>query len=672
MRTRGTSTLRGQARELAVGEVAWITLVPCAALLLAAIVVLGPPLGHAITRTGSEGLWPPHTVVTEGRPEPVEHGRYALAMLGPLLLVGVVLASARRAPRLRPGLTRALVGLGQAATVAFVFVAVLGQRNRILPPTPRQWPIFSVGTLATAGILALVAAAIVLVARRPVVGERLAWLVRDTRGRRIACLLVAAGFVVAWELLAISTDRSVGDTGLMNWTLDDPFAILNGRTPLVDYESVYAQLSPYLAAGAMALFGTTTLVYTIALTSLSGLALLAIYAVFRRVTVSPLLALVLFLPFLATGFLEVVLEDGKAHLSNVEVLAMWPMRYGGAYLMAWLTARHLDGAGPRRAWALLGVAGVVALDNLEFGIAALAATLVALVCAGPGPSRRSLVRLAVAAASGLLAAAALVSLFTLVRSGSLPDPALLVEYPRIFSQLGLFSVPMPPVGFQLVLYATYIAAIVVAVVRRVRGADHLLLTGMLAWSGTFGLISGGYYLGRSDILKLVSLFSAWSFALMLLVVVVVRALAARERRLPTLAELAVLFGFGLALCSLREVPSPWGQLDRLTATYAPAKDQAAVTRFVALRTRPGERVAILMALGHRTAYELGLDNVSPYVFFEAIVTRRQFQRVIDAARREHVHKLFFPGAYDQQLALLARAGFHPRAAVAGMTELVDR
>ena len=85
---------------------------------------------------------------------------------------------------------------------------------------------------------------------------------------------------------------------------------------------------------------------------------------------------------------------------------------------------------------------------------------------------------------------------------------------------------------------------------------------MLAWSAAFGLLAGGYFAGRSDPLNLIAIFSAWAFSLVLLLIAVVRSLASSARR-PSLAELAVLFGFGLMLCSVVQTPAPWREAKRL-------------------------------------------------------------------------------------------------------------
>src|SRR6185436_3717459 len=133
----------------------------------------------------------------------------------------------------------------------------------------------------------------------------------------------------------------------------------------------------------------------------------------------------------------------------------------GAYLMAWLAARRLDDV-TRRVWPLYAVGAVVAVDDLEFGIAALGASVVALACVRPPRSPRAVLRLAAEVAGGVLAGLALVALLTLLHGGALPNPALLMEWPRIFTRLGWFSLPMPRASLHLALYATFAAALVAA------------------------------------------------------------------------------------------------------------------------------------------------------------------------------------------------------------------
>ncbi|HEU4701526.1 MAG TPA: hypothetical protein VFS37_03515, partial [Conexibacter sp.] len=416
----------------------------------------------------------------------------------------------------------------------------------------------------------------------------------------------------------------------------------NGLTPLVDFHSQYGQVEPYLAAAAVALLGSSLSVLTVTMAALSGLALLGVFAVLRRLVRAPLLALGLFVPFLATTFFVEIqpIAPHLGRLSPAGMISLWPLRYGGAYLVLWLTARHLGGAAPRRGWALLLAAAVVALNNLEFGGAALAATLVALllhdasVRAWPAAWRRLRDLLV-----GVAGAVALVTLIALAHAGQLPRFGLLFEFPRLYVQGGWVLVPMVAIGVHLIVYGTFVGAGVVAVVRAIR-RDEPLLTAMLAWSAAFGLLAGGYFVGRSDPLNLIALFSAWSLALVLLTIVVVRSLAATQRR-PALAELAVLFGFGLMLCSVVQVPAPWTEVKRLGDTTAvPQYQSPALKRFVARETRPGAKVALFVPMGHRIAYELGRTNVAPYASVESMPTRQQVEQAVGVLRREGVTRVF--------------------------------
>jgi hypothetical protein len=667
---------RPRLRTLEAGEVAWVALIPCAAAILAAIVVLGPPLGHVLRELGpQEQLWPREAPYVFGHPEPVKHARFAIALLGPALLALLVLGARRRPVRLDVRTVRVLVVTAELLTVAFVVVAVLGQNSFVFPFHPRPWVVLHAKTLAGGPLLAL----LVLGAMRvPAVAR---WSARvlpvETRPRRAVCLALAALATIAWLLMAVNTDGTIGNAAfpdLPPWAMGDTLAIVDGRVPLVNFYVLYGLVWAYVAALPLYLFGVTIAAFSIAMTSVSALALLALYAVLRRVARSSLLALALYLPTLATGFLSAPHLPERPENAS-QVFSVWPMRYAGPYLLAWLTARHIDGASPRRAWPLFLVGGLVVVNNLEFGAGALLATTVAVVLARPPRSRAAVARLARGIAGGLLGALALVAAVTLARSGQLPKPGYLFEYPRTFGAMGLTAEPMPTAGLHLALYATFVAAIGTAVVRAARGERDRLLTSMLAWSGIFGLLAGSYFAGRSDIWKLTALFSAWAFALALLTIVVVGALAARSWRRPRIAELLVLAGFGVAAGSLHSLPAPWTQLARLRDTTSPPLyAEAAPARFIGARTHPGERVAILVPMGDRVARQLGLADVSPYAFIETLVSRRQWRKLIAAMRRERARALFAPSdlLVPAQRRLLARAGFVQRASGSGVVEWRDR
>jgi hypothetical protein len=266
------------------------------------------------------------------------------------------------------------------------------------------------------------------------------------------------------------------------------------------------------------------------------------------------------------------------------------------------------------------------------------------VWSGSSWSWRKLGRLVAEAALGLIAAALLVALLTLAVVGELPRFAQIFEFSRLYGVGGWAMLPMPTLGLHLAVYVTFGAAIVTATVRAVRGARDAVLTGLLAWSGVFGLIAGGYFAGRSHPEVLIDFFSAWTFTLALLVVVVVRGWLSSSRR-PTVAQLlpqlAVLFGFGLAVCSLAQTPLPWSQLARITNTSSDrVLEQPEAVGFVTRSAAPGESVLIFVPLSHRVAERAGVTNVSPYTSIESMPTEPQLQRALDALREAGGTRVF--------------------------------
>jgi hypothetical protein len=675
---RATRTVRA---TLQPGELAWLAAPACALLTVLLAALLGPPLGDAFLGPGPESFWPRAGAV----PEPAEHGRYLLSLVGPALLAGAILLGTLRPRRVDERLGRVGTLAAQLLLVGFLAACFLAQYDIGVSAYRPEWEAhvryFTPATLAVALALPALLAAIL---RREALAARADGLVRETRGRRVGALVVATLLTAAWLLTAVDADGSIANTasgvaGHILWSLDEPFAILNGRIPLADFHSQYGQLVPYTAAAAMALLGASLGVFSLTMTTLSGLSLLAIFALLRRTVRSSLVALALYAPLLATGFFMKIgpLEDryGPANLYS-----LWPIRYGGPYVLAWLLARHVGDAAPRRPRVLFLVAGLVLANNPEFGAGALAALAVALVAVRPPRSRAAAGRLALEAVGGLAAALLALVLLTLAASGSLPHLGWALEFSRLYGVGGWALVPMPRLGIFLVVYVTFAAALALAAVRAARGAQDAVLTAMLAWSGVFGLVAGAYFAGRSHPQVLMDLFSPWALSLVLLTIAAWRALAARGWRRPAPAELAVLFGFGLLVCSLAQTPAPWSQLHRIgdDAPVALFKQRIAA-RFVEEQTQPGEKVLLLMPLGHRVAYDTGRVNVSPYASIESMPTRQQLARAIAVLRREGGDKLFLSTqfTFGEELDAIRQAGFATAGQVqdereAAIVELVDR
>lgn len=666
-------SVRTRERALSVPEVAWMLLLPFAAATLIAIIFLGPPLGRVLFPPGSDPLWPPDWWEAQGRAEPVKHGRYVLAVLAPLLFAGAIAVASRRRLALRPSWVRPVVLASYAAVLALVGATLIRQHVIDKPgASPREF--VGLGAIAVAATLVVIALALMRTGRA---ASWVAVLSTQTTTRRRVVLAVVVVFLTSWLLAAVQTDRTVGDFGgpLLPWTLNDALAVLDGRTPLADYHVLYAKLMPYPVAGVLAVFGTTTFVYTTFMAVLTGLVLLAVYGVFRLVTPSSLLALALLVPFVATSDVPPGTPIRWAAFDNLRVgspmmmSAVWAMRYGGVYLLAWLTARHIAGQRPHRPATIFFIGALVAINSLEFGVAPVLASVAALLCARPPRSFRAASRLALELVGGAAAAIALVALGTLARAGEPPELSQLLEWPHVFTNLGLLSMPLSTWGLHLAMYLTFAAALATAVVRSSQRVDGRTLTGMLAWSGVSGLFLGGYYVGRPDVYKLTTLLSAWSFALTMLTVACVLELSARGWRRPTLPQLLVLFGFGLSLCSLSRVTLPQEPIAQLTKQYPEPQYEITAEQLVRKYTEPGETVVILAPMSYRISHAVGVRNVAPYGYMNAIVTRSAMRTLITTLRREHVRTVFTPtsgvrllgegDSADEQLQTLVEIGFQP-------------
>jgi hypothetical protein len=643
-------------RALVPAELAWLLALPVAVLTVLLIVALGPPLGDLLLPRSSLAFF--EVMLSQLRPEPHEQGRVLVALAGPLLLAGAIALAARRPLRLPTTAIAPLVWAAQALLAIATVVLFAIQRGIVYGQTYEEPEPFRQGyfTNATLIVALLGTIAIVAVTRNARVRDVAARVMRETSARRIAWTLAAALLIAIWLLHAVNTEGTVASENFpaayhLEFTLDETWAVLNGRTPLVDFAPQYGSLWPYPVAAVMGLLGASVGTFTVTMCVISGIALLAMYDVLRRLARSSLAALLLFAPFLATSFFLL-----RGPLSNrytlATIFADYPLRFAGPWLLAWLTVRHLDRSrdgqqesGDARTWPLFVVAALVAMNNTDHGIPALGALMAALLWTGPLSWRR-LRGLAVNVLAGVAAAYALVALLTLVRAGALPDPSLMFRFARLYAGAGFAMMPMPTLGLHTVIYMTFAAALAVATVRALTlSSDNReqALTGALAFVAIFGLGSGTYYAGRSHPEVLVTSFAAWSFALALLTLLAMRRLASpQRRRWPEPAVVVSLLAFCVTACSLAQTPTPWSQIDRLQATGRPILRAPDGQAFVAAHVRRGEHVAILMQLSHRIADDVGVTNVSPYTTALAMPAVTQLYDVVLALRREGGTKVFLP------------------------------
>ena len=597
---------------------AWLVVAGGALVLAAAFAWLAPALAKHYPAPSGDLFtgWKPQI-----DPEPLEDVRSIMALATPFLLAALVLAlGTTRSPR--PALDPLVIAV-QVVGAALIVVAVLGQTRGgpLIAKSYFEPYLVSVPNLVGGVVIGLVLTA------AAIWPPRWRWLrrVRVALGRgtwwRWVAVAIAIAATVIWLLPAVNTDATAPRAGSLasgHFPVqgEDYFAVVNGRTPLVNYISQYANLLPLVLEPVLRAFGPSITSLSISLCVLSALAMVAIYGTFAQVTRSAWGALVLYVPWVAFSLLPWH-DVGPYREFNGIYYGVFPGRYFGPFVLALLCAVSLR---TRRIsiYALFVFAGLVVLNNFEFGIGALLALIVAIAAGWDRalPVRRRLRDLLVQGGTGLLTAIAFVCAITLIRTGQLPDPPLLTYYNRLFLREAFGLEPMHSLGIHWAVYATYAASLLVAAVRYLRKEPDRTLTGMLAFSAVFGLVTGMYFVGRSLQFQLMLLFPAWGFSLALLAWTVAHSLRAvasdrlRRRRL-LLPGIAVLVGFGVMVASIDRLPQPQRQIDRLRAGGTPT-DLTPTVRYVESWTRPGEDILLLAdAPDHLVADRAGVVNVSP-------------------------------------------------------------
>jgi hypothetical protein len=622
-------------------DLAWLAVAGGAVLLAAAFAWLAPPLSDLYPS-------PTHDVFTVWRslidPEPLEDVRSILALGAPILLAGVVLALGTSRPW-RPALDPLVISL-QVIGVVLLVIAVLEQPRTgpLLPDDYFDRYLVSGPNLIAGVVIGMLLSAAALWP------PSWRWLasVRETvdRGRAWPWVALAIAILVTaiWLLPAVNTDGTATRAGRLapgHFPVqgEDYFAAVNGRTPLVDYISQYANLLPLLLAPLLKAVGPSITSLSISMCVLSAIAMVAIYGAFVQVTRGAWSALALYVPWVALSMFPWN-DMGRYREFDGIYYGVMPGRYFGPFVLALLCAISLR---TRRipTYALFLFAGLVLLNNYEFGIAALLALVVAVPAGWDRalPLRRRLRDLVLQGGAGLVTAVALVCAITLVRTGELPDPALLTYYNRVFLRDSYGLEPMSSLGLHWALYATYAAALLIAAVRYVRDEPDRVLTGMLAFSAIFGLVTGMYFVGRSSQFQLMLLFPAWGLSLALISWVAahsLRSAASDRNRLRRLLvpACAALVGFGVMVSAIDRLPQPQRQIDRLRAGGTP-HDLGPLERYVESVTHPGEHLLLLaLAPDHLVADKTGLVNVSPLNGLGSLFSPKEADRSLDQLEDE--------------------------------------
>jgi hypothetical protein len=616
-------------------DLAWIGAIAGSVLLGIAYFTLAPLLAHVYPAPDHDvfAIWQGQII-----PEAHEEARAMLTLGAPILLALVIATIGSKRPA-RRSFDPFILG-AQITGVGLLVLAVLEQERRsgYLSIDYFDQYLLSPANLIAGVLIGIGLTALVLRWSGSLPG----WATRIGEALRSKAWLafgLAALATAIWLLPSVVTDTTIDRSGAIAIGHipiqgEDYFAAVNGRTPLVDFIADYANLLPLMVAPILGAFDSSITAYTCIMCALSGLGLLAVYGAFGEVTGGRWKALALYVPFVALALFPWN-QSGPFRESDGIYFGVLPGRYFGPFILAWLLALSFRRRIP--IWALYGAAGLVVLNNYEFGTAALLALTAALVATWDrtSPLRGRLLSLAGWGAAGLLGALALVSAVTLILAGGLPNPAFLTYFSRLFLQDSYGLVPMHTLGLHWALYLTYAGALLVAAVRYARSEPDRTLTGMLAFAGTFGLVTAMYFVGRSSQFQLMLLFPAWGLALALLAWTAGRSLRSAAGHRDRLWRLlvpaaAALIGFGVMISAIDRLPPPWKQVERLQDGRAAIYDETASQDFVRSRTSPGEDVLIIgTPLDHRVAQRAGVVNVSPLNGLYSLITRDQADLAID-------------------------------------------
>ncbi|MDX6607455.1 MAG: hypothetical protein QOD14_1995 [Solirubrobacterales bacterium] len=639
-----SADLRGRL-AMPAEDLAWLGTIVAAIVLAAVFAWLAPALAKLMPSPNQTFF---RAWALKINPEPLEDVRAVFALATPFAVAAGVLLLGSRRPASR-SFNPLIIG-AQVAGIALLALCVVRQPHALpLQPDYLEPHLLSVPILVAGALIGVVMMEFILWWSGP--APRPLRQLRRLAGRRWLVLGVAALVTVVFLLPAVITDATVGHNGV--WTskdvglhAEDYLSVVNGRTPMVNYIGEYANVLPFAIAPLLAALGSSVTAFTILMCVLSAVAFLAIFGVFTEVTRRPWLALGLYAPFLALALFPWH-DDGPFRQFDGNYYAILPDRLLGPFVLAWLCALKIRG---RRipTWALFLFAGLTVINNTEFGVGALIASALALVLGSERdvPLSRRLVDLGRDAAIGLAAAVAIVCAITLVRAGSLPNPALLSYYSRLVLRQSYGLVPMPSLGLHWVMYATYAAALLTAAIRYVRVDPDRMLTAMLGFSGAFGLITGMYFVGRSIELQLMILFPVWSFSLALVAWSAAGALRSARADRGRLVRLllpaaAALIGFGVMVSAIDRVSPPWRQVSRLEEGGGGAYDLLNAQRFIESHTQPGDHVLVIgTPVDHRLADRAGVTNVSPLNSLIALVSSAEADRSLDQLQAEHGTEVF--------------------------------
>lgn len=438
-------------------------------------------------------------------------------------------------------------------------------------------------------------------------------------------------------------------------------AILYGHTTLVDFFPQYQNLLAYLLSPVFYTFGFSYATFSLTMTLLAFIGIMLMVQVFRIVTDRNFLnTSLLVIPFISVIFFPIAVFDDGILLNTFTFAVIGSVRYLGWMIITYLVCKTLQrGFSYNRIFVLFTIGGLVAINNADFGIPSLVGSLAAVLLTAEQtllPSLKTSLKTGIIFCVSVLIAVSLFIGFTYFRSGELPDITSALAYQRMFAYYGFGMYPMPRWGLQWLIYITFMAAIFVAVYKKLNHdkspltSQERIIIGLLIFSGVSGCGIAMYYVGRSLEKVMVAIFTAWSFSLLLLIWEQFNDwknnwsyFSQQDRLIRYIPTIILLFSYCSFVGNILTTPSPFIQIPRIISSndgsYQQTIENSAI--FIKSNTHPGEKVTIIHNLGHEVADAAQVFNIFPYARAAgSLIMKDQINKIMFQIEKEKVNKIF--------------------------------
>ncbi len=445
---------------------------------------------------------------------------------------------------------------------------------------------------------------------------------------------------------------AVGTLIHIPYTMADHLAVLNGRTPWVDYFSQYTQLLSYLGTLLFKMTGPSIGAYTSMMAALSLLEVMLVFWIFSKTTRRASHAGVLFVLWLGISFFPFADWQQPSFYSPFTYFAGHPTRIlGPIMILAAMFSRELRPTS-MKAIGLGVLSGLVMINNVDFGLPAVGAMFVALLV-----TRGLRVPLRELGLITLGIGLSVASFLTLcwMRGGSLPNVVGAFDIILAFGRYGFGALPLPREGLQWIIYLTSMMSCALAVLHLPESRPRLRNRAMASvFIGVWVLGTAPYYLNRSHSDVLQFFFSIWALQVVFLALPLLEG--PTRRKLEFLPRAWIFIAFVFFTFAAFKLPYPWQQIARLSIPDEKPLAFEAWSSEVRALTQPGDPVALIHPWGFRIAEMSQTVNLFPFPQLGSIMIKAQLE-VLEGVLRNRDIKLVWGETPDFIIEVLERQGF---------------